>query len=223
MKIVRKILSFLGGFLEFLIVCYVIFVTFCILNRNKFGFTQFGDYTIISIDSLKSEELQGSNKGDLYIIKKTMNIKENDMIYYYAPSDEEYVIKTDVVANVQKDGSRYLYTVGTRGKTLNNTRVIGKYAKKYPKLGYAKDIVESRLGFLLLVLLPIMIIFIYQVYLFIIELKYDKNVDYNAKEESSNSSNEGKTTPKTNTNEVIKDSNNSTNKDFKEKNDTEIL
>ena len=41
-------------------------------------------------------------------------------------------------------------------------------------MGKVLDVLESRFGFLFFVLLPIMIVFIYQVYQFIIVLKYDE-------------------------------------------------
>ena len=57
--------------------------------------------------------------------------------------------------------------------TIAHTRVLGKYSTTYANLGTVLDVLESRVGFLFLVLLPIMIVFIYQVYEFIMILRYE--------------------------------------------------
>ena len=46
---------------------------------------------------------------------------------------------------------------------------------KVPLLGGFLKIVESKLGFLLLVFLPIFFVFIYQVYEFVLYLKFERN------------------------------------------------
>ena len=56
--------------------------------------------------------------------------------------------------------------------TIATTRVIGKYSTIYNNIGGILDILESRLGFLLLVILPILLIFMYQIYALIIVIKY---------------------------------------------------
>lgn len=178
----KKIGSFFWGLVEVLIVVYVIFVTSCILCRNKFGFTQFGSYTLVSMNELRSNALD-TEMGNLLVVKYTTDIKVGDVIYFYAPDNEEYVINSLNVTAIRKDGNRYLYTVGDKGKTINSTRVLGKYANQYANLGTIKDTLESRLGFLLLVLLPIMIVFIYQIYQFVIAIKYNKNEEEVEEEE----------------------------------------
>ena len=68
-------------------------------------------------------------------------------------------------------------TTNTEKPSVASNRVLGKYTTTYSGLGRVLDVLESRLGFLFLVLLPIMLVFIYQVYQFIIVLKYDEVED----------------------------------------------
>ncbi len=171
---IKKIGSFLWGVVEVLIVCYVIFMTLCIISRNKFGFTQFGNYVLVSLDEIRANNLE-TQQGNLLVLKKASVLKKGDVIYYYAPDVEEYVVSIGEVTNIERDGNKYLISLGNRGKTISSTRAIGTEAKQYKSLGTIKDILESKIGFLFLVLLPIMIVFIYQIYRFVIVIKYENN------------------------------------------------
>ena len=53
--------------------------------------------------------------------------------------------------------------------TVHSDKTIGKYTFKYHKLGNYFNFLQSRVGFLFFVLLPIMVVFIYQIYDFAIE------------------------------------------------------
>ena len=56
--------------LEVVIVIYVVFITSCILFKNRYGFTQFGDYTFIPVVNDNEKYIKDVNKGDLLIAKK---------------------------------------------------------------------------------------------------------------------------------------------------------
>ena len=180
---IKRILGWLWGFVEVVIIVYVVFITSCILCRNKYGFTQFGSYTMASINDVTVNYLDNSKAGNLLVVKNSNDIKEGDLIYYYAPVEEEYIIRSGVVTQAIKDDGNALYTLNDADKTsIASTRVLGKYSNQYENLGTIMDILESRLGFLFLVLLPIMIVFIYQIYEFVILIRYDKVEDDEVKE-----------------------------------------
>ena len=184
----KRFLRWVWSFLEVIIIIYVILLTSFILCKNKYGYTQFGDYTFTNIGLMDERNIQGTKKGDLLIVRNTNDIKTGDLIYYYAAYNESYIVRSDVVTSVDTDGYTSLYTVSQGDKaTIASMRVLGKYSNTYPKLGAILSVLESRLGFLFLVLLPIMVIFIYQVYEFIVILRYEK-VD-ELKEEEKNTSN----------------------------------
>lgn len=171
----KRILGWLWTFIEVVIVVYVVFVTSCILFRNKYGFTQFGDYTLAAINEVTVNYLNESKDGNLLIVKNSGDINKGDLIYYYAPIEEEYVIRSGIVTQAIKDGGTGLYTLDDEDKTsIHSSRVLGKYSNQYENYGAILDVLESRIGFLFLVLLPIMIVFIYQIYEFVIILKYDE-------------------------------------------------
>ena len=184
----KKIFRWIWSLLEVIIIIYVILITSFILCKNKYGYTQFGDYTLSNVTLLDERNIQNTKKGDLLIIKNSNDIKVGDLMYYYAAYNDTYIIKSDVVRNVEEDDYSALYTVGNEEDpdTIAGARVLGKYANTYHSIGGVISVIESRLGFLFLVLLPIMVVFIYQVYEFVIILRYEKTeeIEDNSKEDN---------------------------------------
>ncbi len=171
----KSFLKGLWGFVEIVIIIYVICITACLLSTNKFGFTQFGNTTLLTISNHMEQFLPESKEHDLIIVKGgAEDIEVGDKIYYYATADNKYIVKTAHVKEiVSRDDATALYQLDdSQSSTIATTRVIGKYSAIYHNIGGVLDILESKLGFLLLVILPILLIFMYQVYALIIVIKY---------------------------------------------------
>ncbi len=174
---------------EIIIIVYVITITAFILCRNKYGYTQFGDYTLNNVSLIDERNISTAKKGDLLVVKNSNDFKEGDLIYYYAAYNDTYIVRSDNLLKIDDDGYTSLYTI-KRGEdeiTVVDTRIIGKYSHTYKGLGAFLDVVESRVGFLFLVLLPIMIVFIYQVYEFVMIIRYEKVDDDINKDEDDSS------------------------------------
>ena len=174
----RKVLNWVWSFVEVIIIIYVVLVTMFVPCKNKHGYTQFGDYSFANIDLIAEKNVKDTKKGDLLVVKNSNDIHKGDLIYYYAVLNDNYIVRSAVVADVKEDDYSALYTVSLSNTTINvaSSRVLGKYSTVYNNLGSILSVLESRVGFLLLVLLPIMVVFIYQVYEFIIMLKYDETL-----------------------------------------------
>lgn len=184
----KKILKCLWGIIEGLIIVYVIFITTCILFRNKYGYTDFFDkYTFVTISENSQRFLPSHDAGDLLIIKnQQFSIDKGDVIYYYATINDEYVVRSGAVADVTGDEVSALYVLADEDKTsVSNTRVIGKKVSVHPGKGTILDVLESRVGFLFLVLLPILLVFVYQVYQLVIVAKYETVEDDNDEDDVS--------------------------------------
>lgn len=171
----KRILKWLWEFVEVLIIIYVIFITSCILCRNKFGYTQFSDMTFITVNDSNTKFIQGSKPGDLLIVRgQQTGLDKGDLIYYYITVDEKYVVRTGVIGSKTEDDYSALYVLNDEKKTsVASNRVIGKYVSTHPGKGSVLEVLESRFGFLFLVLLPILIVFIYQVYQLVIVARYE--------------------------------------------------
>ncbi len=174
----KKVLHVIWNILEVLIIIYVIALTTVLLSKNKFGFTQLGDYVFASIESNDVNNIIDTKQGDLLIVKNTSDINKGDVIYYYAVYEDKYIICSDVVKDLQEDDFSALYTIDDQyNTTVHSDKTIGKYVYKYHKLGKYFNFLQSRVGFLFFVLLPIMVVFIYQIYDFAIVVKYDNEDD----------------------------------------------
>lgn len=183
-NILKKIGRIILNTLQVIIVLYVILITSCILCRNKFGFTQFGEYTFNPIKEETAEYIDGAKNGDLVIIKNAGQIKVGDIAYFYDIINEKYIIRSAPVTDVKKSETISLYTIGNENRIVNSNRMIGKYTTIKHNWGLIMNILVSRIGFLFLVLLPIMIIFIYQIYGFIVMLKYDDDFKDTSKKQT---------------------------------------
>lgn len=172
----RKVLRWIWSILEVVVILYVIVITAFILCRNKYGYTQIGDYTFDNVSLLDERNIEDTKKGDLLVVKNSNDIKVGDRIYYYAAYNETYIIRSDYVIDLQSDDYSSLYTIEKNGEkiTISSMRVLGKYSNTYATIGGILEVLESRMGFLFLVLLPIMIVFIYQVYEFIVIVRYEE-------------------------------------------------
>ena len=179
MDSLKKIFGSIGKFLlyifEFIIIIYVIVITTFLLFRNKYGYTEVGNTTFVPLKIDTAEYIKDGKEGNLLVVKNTPNLKEGDLIYYYTTEDERYVVKSDYIKSIFNGDGNKLYTLNDEaGSTVVSTRVLGKYANQYAGFGTIFSILTSKFGFLLLVLLPIMCIFIYQLYSLIMVLKYEK-------------------------------------------------
>lgn len=179
----------LWGLIEIIIIVYVICITACLLCTNKYGFTEFGNVTLITVNDHIEEFLPEVKDNDLLIVKgKNEDINVGDKIYYYATADNKYIVEAAFVKEiVSKDGNLALYKLDDEvGTTVATTRVIGKYSAIYHNIGGILDVLESKIGFLLLVILPILIIFMYQIYALIIVVKYgDEELDKEEKKKEN--------------------------------------
>ena len=185
----KNILKWVWSFLQGIIIIYVIVITAYILCKNKYGYTQFGDYTLYTVNASDVENLPKTKDGDLLVVKKGTDIKRGDIVYFYSIDEETYIVKSDVILEVKKDGNLSTYTINQDNPiTISNNHLIGRKAVVYRNVGKFLATIEDSTGFLLLVLLPILIVFIYQVIVFIILLRNDHK-ENSIKQTNSNDEN----------------------------------
>ena len=152
---------------------FVITMTLLLLNFNDYGVTQFGNKSLIIIRDKVSNE--NYKMGDLLIVEsmKLDEIKENQEIFVYRVEHNGSV--SIEVGNVDKTYSDENAISFENGSTYSMDFVVGKATKTYNNIGKYLAIIESKWGFLFIVLVPCFLIFIYQIYNLIIEIKYNKN------------------------------------------------
>lgn len=174
MKMLKKIL------ITILLIIYipcVVFLTACLLNYNKYNVTEFGKNTLIIID----DDLKKFDKGDLAVVYKNNNsdIKKGDYIFFYESTSMSTIISyAEVLEREDISREKSVYTI-EGGYEVSSDFVIGKQAtaKKYKNIGTILSILESRWGFVLFVIFPLMLMFIYEIYSLVIEIKDKNNSD----------------------------------------------
>jgi len=184
-----KVIKVLWHILEVIIICYVVFVTACILFRNGYGYTQFGPMTVVTVNDVNVNDFENISNGSLLLIKDSSSFKVDDEVFYYDIRDQKYIVVSDRIVNIE-DGKYIVDGVNENDEVvqvkLNNKKIIGKNYVKIGILGYLVDLLESKVGFLFLVILPIFIVFLYELIQFIIVFRHEKNNVRNNKSYGNN-------------------------------------
>lgn len=176
MKKIGKIL------LTVFVVLYAVvalFLTACLLNYNDYKITVFGEKSLLIVndDTLKDKY----NKGSLLVVdkEKTKEIKSGDEIIFYNTYNNQISISIgEVISKEDITETETTYTV-TGNYDISSKYLIGSVndTKVYPILGSVLAILESRIGFLIFIILPISLAFLYEIYVLIIEIKDTKEED----------------------------------------------
>lgn len=174
-KVIEKIKKILIGILIFIFSCFAIFMTVLLLNFNEYGVTEFGDKSLVIL----TREISSENykKGDLVIVEKVAYeaIKEGDEIFAYSVDNKEKVnIEVGIVKDLFPTEKSIAYK---NGAGFSQEYIIGKATKTYHDIGLYLSFIESKWGFLFIVLVPCFIIFIYEIYALVVEIRYGDEED----------------------------------------------
>lgn len=220
MESIKKILM---GILEVVLIIYVVLISTLLLYRNKFGYTQFDDITLVNVNKSNFRVFDTCEKGDMITLTRPYfeDIKEGDVLYYYTVQNYKYAIEKGKVLKISGDKTGGIYTLdGTDGIDVSTERLIGVVNdKKYAKIGLVLDIIESNIGFLVFVILPILLMFVYQIYNLVLLIRDDAQESereekrreydrkrYNKKKSESKASDKKEDTKKTTTKKTTKKS-----------------
>lgn len=175
----KKVLSILFDFLIVLVIVFAVIVTFMSLSSNENGITSIMGYMPLNIQSESMEPT--INKGDMIITKKAEfdELKVNDVIAYLSREQDTTIIITHRIVDINKD-TKEIITKGDNNSTNDGSPVIesnfvGKYNNvKIPILGSVLTFLQSQVGFFIFIIIPLFILFIYQLYKFITTIMEEK-------------------------------------------------
>ncbi len=171
MKVLKVIKSFLLGVLVVVFFAFAIAMALVLIYRNKYGITQFGETSLVLINSQISSD--NYKKGDLVLTesKRLSEYKTGEDIFVYFVEGKTVNLELGVLGNIDTDNSRITFE---NGRIFKDEFIIGNPTKTIPKLGTFLSVVGSTMGFLFIILIPCFLIFIYQIYALIVEIKYGK-------------------------------------------------
>ena len=163
--------------LNILFIVYVIiaiFVTICLLSYNDFKVTELGDYSLVIIDDKElSPEYE---KGDLVIVNKDKEIKVGDKAFFYNTYNREIEIKLGEVISLEKITDKETTYTFKGNRKISSQYVLGtsKDVTVINKVGTILSILESKWGFLFIIVLPTLLAFVHQISVVFSELRNSK-------------------------------------------------
>lgn len=173
----KKVGRFIANILIVVYAIIAITVTILLLSYNDYQMSVIGDYTFIIMEDDELEEA-GYPEGALVLVKETKakNINEGDHIFLYRNiSTSQFEIKYAQVIMKDTSGGEYATQYVLDGNAIvDHEDVIGttKHIKVIPHLGTILSILQSRYGYLFLIVVVSFIAFLYEIYELIMEIKY---------------------------------------------------
>lgn len=154
-----KVLKYIG------IIFYVVLIiisTFFLFTFNQFSSSQIGNVTITGL----KKDIASFSKGSLLIAKKdAASVKEGNKIIYYDTNHGRNQLAVIEVESVMKTNDKEYTYVIQDGLFLSSEYFIGTIddVKEIPYLGYLYSLFTSKLGYLIFIILPIIVTFIFYI------------------------------------------------------------
>jgi hypothetical protein len=166
MKVGKRILLIVYIFL-------MIIATFWLFTFNEFSSSSFAGLTTTNVQ----KTMGGLKQGSLIFVKKSDNIKIGNKIIYYDTIRGKNLLNTTVVKDVLITNKTEKTYVIKNHLFLSDEYVIGKASdvKVIPYLGYLYGLLTSKVGYLIVVILPIIIYLVYLLKGYKGTYKHEKN------------------------------------------------
>lgn len=167
-------------------VVIAVFVTICLLSYNQFKVTEFGDYSLVIVTD--DEMAPDFNKGDLVIVDKSQEVLPGDKAFFYDTYNRQIEIRLGEVNDLERvTETESTYTFDGDHK-VSSEYVLGgeNTASVIPVAGTILSVLESKWGFLFLIVLPVLLMFFHQITVVIADLKNSKDdkVEKNAEKKA---------------------------------------
>lgn len=140
-----------------------ILLTLTLLAYNDFKITQFGPYSLLVIED--DELAPDFNEGDLIILDKNAQVLEGKKAFFYDTSNQKIEVKlgTIVDAEIVNEDETTFTLEGER--RISSEYVLGPAdtAEVIPTAGKILGTLQSKWGFLFLIVFPALILVINQI------------------------------------------------------------
>ena len=127
-------------------------------------------FTPLTVATESMEPTFGTS--DLIIIQKCdpADLKEGDIITFHTIINNEYALNTHRIVDIEENNGYRSYRTKGDNNQIEDTHVIadgdivGKYVLKLAGVGALMTFLSSSTGFLVVIILPLLIVFVMQVY-----------------------------------------------------------
>ena len=178
-------------------VVIVIAACFSILtfaSKSDAGVANIGGYTPMTV--LSDSMVPTFSSGDLIIVHEVADpasLQEGDIIAFWTLINNQRVINTHRIAEVVTSGDLCQFVTKSDANEREDNLlvspgdIIGVYSFKIPVLGQVLEFISSSIGFLLIIVLPLLVFFIWQLYRLItlvVEMKKEAVREASAEEKA---------------------------------------
>ncbi len=168
----KKVLKILMGVVIFVYIVVAILTTVFLLNRNDYNVSVFGDKALLIAKD--DELLPFYSNGTLLVIEKipSTEVEIGEMGFFYDVNTVEKIIKYSEITKKENIAKDTTYT--TKDNSLySNDYFIGveKSTKEYKLVGKVLNVLQSKWGFLFIIVFPLFLAFIYEIYAIVNEIK----------------------------------------------------
>lgn len=142
-----------------------------LVNKDGNNVSSIGGFSPLIIES--NSMAPTFEKGDLIIIRKcdTSKLQEGDIITFHTVIENELALNTHRIVKIEEVSNGYRSYV-TRGDNnavddehiLMDGDIVGKHVSTLPKVGKVMNFLSSNVGFLAVIVIPMLLFFIYQLY-----------------------------------------------------------
>ena len=171
MKAIKNVLTVLLSVVLWAIILLMALFTFTTLaTRDDQSVARLAGFTplIVQSDSMAPTFYAG----DLIVIRECepAKLQVGDVITFHTIINNEYALNTHRIAEIRENGAVRSYVTKGDNNAVEDTHVIsdgdivGQYMGKVPCLGSVMTFLSSKVGFLLVIVLPMLLFFIYQIY-----------------------------------------------------------
>ena len=169
-KIIRNIIFgiFLVAYLS-VIIC----VSTLVLNRNDYGYTEFGNKALLDI----KEDTNNYVKGQLVVVEKRIidKLKAGDEIFIYQTNQQEKTVKvvSSTIKEVKSEETTPYITLSSDDTSWGQDYIAGEKIKVYDSIGSIITFAESKWIFFAIFIVPCFFILLYEIYSVIVVIKFD--------------------------------------------------
>ena len=169
-----KIKGILVTILYVVYFAFALCMTVLLLNFNDYGVTQFGETSIVVLNEKVS--FDGFEKGDVIIVESSniRDYKVGDTIFTYRIEKKIPHIEIGKIGEVYETERAISFE---NGDTYSEEYIIGNPSKTFKGIGNVLSVIESKWGFLFIVLVPCFLMFVYQIFALVVEIKYGAEED----------------------------------------------
>lgn len=171
MKVVKKGITIIISIVLWAIILLAALFAFTTLaTKNQTDVASLAGFTpmIVESDSMAPTFC----KGDLIVIRQcdTASLEEGDIITFHTIIENEYALNTHRIDSIsEQNGVRSYVTKGDNNSIadthiISDGDIVGKYIGKVTGLGKVMDFLSGSVGFLVIIVLPLLLFFIYQIY-----------------------------------------------------------